>query len=265
MKVKKGVKEDTTTSENATITHTVFTGETDTQAVARAKSLIADGSVNVDFGADQTAKTSAVQTYVNGLLGDIGVRATVAFKEATDVYTVTITKGSVTDTKDITMTVNIAADPDIASVNTAKDKADKASYPNPTNSSDYVDEKALANYVQGIASTAINDSTVTVTVNKASYTVATDGTKANPNGTDGSYKFTITVSKGTQFETTTEKTIIIPATKFGTIPEIDGNDQTQTGTPQTGDTSNVMLYLFVALISLGGLGFVACRKKVRNI
>ena len=361
-KVKKGEQKDTTTSESVTITYTEFTGETDTQAVARAKGLIVDGSVNVDFGAVQADKTSAVQTYVNGLLSGTGVSAIVAFKENTDVYTVTITKDRVRDTKDITMTVNVAPDPDIAILNSAKDKAEGATYPNPTKESDYADNTALKNYVKDIVKTAVDNDAVTLTVNEVSYSVAVNGTKENPQGTQGIYVFTITVSKGAQSDTTTQKTLTIPTVEYKDYSVIEGDGQTPTvgtngeirfkvdgdltkfeklllngefvptnnyaatsgsvvitlnadyvktlpvgkqvftvaftngeanvnmevmaekettpppadptttptdggkGTdvPQTGDNSNIMLYLFIALMSLVVLGFIGYRKKVRN-
>ena len=105
-------------------------------------------------------------------------------------------------------------DPDIATVNTAKGKAENAVYANPTNANDYKDETSINSYIKGLAEIAVNDSSVTVMVNKVNYVAPVNGTVENKNGTNGSYECTITVSKGKQTQTTTTKTVVIPAKVF---------------------------------------------------
>jgi hypothetical protein len=84
----------------------------DADAVAAAKDALKDGSVDVAYGATQADKTAAVQSYVNGLLGDVsdaaGVTATVAYNSGTGKYDVTISKGGISDSKSLSMTVNVA-------------------------------------------------------------------------------------------------------------------------------------------------------------
>ncbi|HEX3020982.1 MAG TPA: Ig-like domain-containing protein, partial [Lachnospiraceae bacterium] len=56
--------------------------------------------------------------------------------------------------------------------------------------------------------------------NKVSYTPAVAGTSADPDGTDGSYAFTITVTKGTQSQTTIQKTITITVTAYTGVTDV---------------------------------------------
>ena len=111
------------------------------------------------------------------------------------------------------MTVNVAPDPDIAIVAAAKAAAQDASYSNMTQAA-ATDEAAMKATLKSTAVAAVNDSNVTVTVNKVSYTAPVSGTSADLDGTNGSYAFTITVSKGTQSQTTIQKTITITAIAY---------------------------------------------------
>ncbi len=187
----------------------------DTQAVAAAKTAIVGGSVNVAFGADQTAKTAAVQTYVNTFLtGDAAdVTATVTYVSGNN-YTVAISKGGANDTKTITMTINLGADPDITRVvSNAKTAAQDVAYADMTQGT-ATGASEIKAVLRATAEAAIDNSGVTVTINQISYTEPTAGISANPDGTDGSYVFTVTVSKGGVTQTTTQKTITITATKY---------------------------------------------------
>ncbi len=213
--VSKGTQSETTTRTTITITATPYTGITDAQAVTEAKTALVDGSVNVAFGALQADKTAAVQAYVNGLLtGDAaGATATVTYNSSTGKYDVAISKGSVNDNKSLSMTVNVAPDPDIAIAATARTAAQNASYANMIQTA-APGEDAIKTALKNTAVTAVNNSDITVTINKVSYTAPIAGTSANPSGTNGSYTFTVTVSKGTQSETTEQKTITITATDY---------------------------------------------------
>ena len=64
------------------------------------------------------------------------------------------------------------------------------------------------------AEKAVNNSAVTVKVNKVEYVAAVAGDSGNTQGTDGSFKFTIEVKKGKEKAVTEEKSIKITATKF---------------------------------------------------
>ena len=244
--VSKGNQSETTVQKTIIIMATPYTGITDAQAVAAAKTALVDGSVNVSFGASQTDKTAAVQAYVNALLtGDAaGVTATVTFNSSTGKYDVAIFNGSVNDSKSLSMTVNVAPDPDIAIVAAAKTAAQNASYADMTQAA-ATDEAAIQAALKSTAETAINNSNITVTINKVSYIVPIAGTSANPNGTNGSYTFTITVSKGSQSETTEQKTIIITATAYTGGSSGNGNNGSGSGngsntpTPSTKPTEPV--------------------------
>ncbi len=245
--VSKGSQSETTEQKTITITATAYTGITDAQAVSAAKTALIDGSANVAFGASQDDKTAAVQAYVNGLLtGDAtGVTAIVTYNNGTEKYDVAISKGSVNDTKSLSMTVNVALDPDIATIAGAKTAAQGASYANMTQAA-ITDENAIETALKNTAVTAVNSSDITITINKDSYTPPIAGTSASPGGTNGSYTFTVTVSKGTQSETTGQKTITITATPYtggtGGGSSNGGGSTTPPSTkptePVTGSTEN---------------------------
>jgi len=233
--VSKGSQTQITEKKTITIKATAFTGVSDVNAVAAAKTAIKDDTVTVAFGADQTAKTAAVQSYVNGLLtGDAaGVTATVSFNSGTGKYDVVISKGSVEDATTITMTITEEADPDIETVINAKNEAESASYADMTQSV-ATDETVVEAALKGTAESAVNNNTVNVTVTKESYTAPVAGTSANPAGTNGSYVFKITVSRGVQTLFTSQKTITIAATPYAEIPTYK-----IIGIVQDGNRSNV--------------------------
>ena len=210
---------------NAAKNGLVLVNDVDTQAVAAAKAAIVDGTVNVAYGAGQMAKTAAVQTYVNTLLtGEAdGVTAIVTYVSGNN-YSVAISKGGANDTKTITMTINVGADSDITAVNNAKTAAEDQNYSD-MNQGAATDEEAIENAIKAEAEAAVKDNSITVTINKVSYTAPIAGTSANPGGTNGSYVFAITVSKGGQIQTTAQKTITITATAYSPIPTyiVSGN------------------------------------------
>ena len=187
----------------------------DIAAVEAAKTALLNGEVNVAFGADQTAKTAEVQSYVDSLLSatTTGVSAVVTYNNSTGMYDVALSKGSVSDSKSLTMIVNVGVDPDIAILEAAKTAAENASYSNMTQAT-ATNEAAIQAALQSTAETAVNDNRVTVAIDKVSYTAPVEGTSADPDGRDGSYTFTITVSKGLQHTTTIQKTITITASAY---------------------------------------------------
>ena len=72
-----------------------------------------------------------------------------------------------------------------------------------------------------MAEAAVGDETVTVTITDGSYTAATAGTSADPNGTDGSYSFTVTVSKGIrEHNHRSEDRIAITATAYTGVTDV---------------------------------------------
>ena len=203
-----------TAATSSAVNYTVI-ADPNIAAVAAAKTSLVDGSVNVAFGASQADKTAAVQAYVNALLtGDAaGVTGTVTYNSDTGKYDVAISKGSVNDSKSLSMTVNVAPDPDIAIVAAAKTAAQGASYADMTQTA-ATDESTIETALKNTAATAVNNGGVTIVINTVSYTAPIAGTSANPGGTNGSYTYTVTVSKGSQSETTGQKTITITATPY---------------------------------------------------
>ncbi|QJD84712.1 S-layer homology domain-containing protein [Cohnella herbarum] len=253
--VAKGLQSQTTAQQTIVIAATAFNGVPNAQAVAAAKAALADGEVDVAFGASQADKTAAVQSYVNGLLvGDAaGVTAIVTFNSVSGKYDVTLSKGSVNDSKSLSMTFNESADPDIAIVSAAKAAAEGASYPDAAQAA-YGDEAAVKNYVEIQARRAINDSGVTVTITKFGYTAPIAGDADNPQSVDGSYTFTVTVAKGQRSQTTARITIAIIATAYNGMTNaqavaaakaalVDGSVDVAFGASQADKTAAVQNYV----------------------
>ncbi|MFC5404680.1 S-layer homology domain-containing protein [Cohnella soli] len=253
--VAKGQRSQNTAQHTITITATAFNGVTNAQAVAEAKAALVDGTVDVAFGALQADKTAAVQSYVNSLLvGDAaGVTATVVYNSVSGNYDVALSKGSASDSASLKMTVNESADPDIAIVAAAKGAVEDASYPDAAQAA-YGDETAVKNYVENQAREAINNNGVTVTVTKINYTAPTAGDAENPQGTDGSYVFSVKVAKGQQSQTTAQQTIAITATSFIGVTNaqavaaaktalVDGTVDVAFGASQADKTTAVQSYV----------------------
>ena len=211
----------TTTPDTVTINATEYTGITDVQAVAAAKAGITGGEVNVDFGATADDKKTAAQIYVTAELAKItdaaGVTASVALKENTT-YTVTFSKGSVSDTNDIEMTFNEAPDHNIKVADDAKTAAEGASYQG-MKQADATSEDVIKTALKSTADTAINNQNVTVEIIKIDYTEAVAGTSATPAGTNGTFKFKVKVTAGAETRETAEKSITITATVFDGVTD----------------------------------------------
>lgn len=139
---------------------------------------------------------------------------------------VTVTDGSFT-MPDYAVTVSVifklSAPMDAQLLAAAKTAAQNKGYGNMTQAA-APDGEVIKAALKQIAETAVNNSSITVTINKVSYIPPIAGTSANHMGTDGSYTFTITVSKGGQSHTTELKTIIITATPYSSgIGDGSGN------------------------------------------
>ncbi len=255
--VSKDLQSQTTEQKTIRIAATAYTGVTDVQAVAAAMEALVDGSANVAFGADQATKTAEVQAYVNGILSSTanaaGVSAAVTYNSSTGKYEVTITKGSVSDSKSLTITLNVAPDPDIAAVDAAKAAAQNASYLDMTQET-ATGEAAIVSALKAAAEAAVGNSSVTITINTFSYTEPTAGTSVNPGGTNGSFVFTISVSKGVHNQTTEQKTISITAEAYTGITDeqavaaakealVDGSAMIPFGADQGTKTAAVQAYV----------------------
>jgi hypothetical protein len=93
-----------TVALTGTITAIAYNGLSDDQAVAAAKNAVVGGIVTVNYDADQSTKTKAVQSYVNSLLiADTAEVTAVVSHENKNTYKVNFSKGSVKDEKYITI------------------------------------------------------------------------------------------------------------------------------------------------------------------
>ena len=116
---------------------------------------------------------------------------------------------------------------------------ENASYPAMSQSSGNTVE-AIKAALKVTAQATVNDNSVTVTINQVSYTAPTAGTADIPNGNNGTYVFTVTLSKGGVSQTSTQKSIIINATAYtATNSDLTGISQTST---QESITINAIAY-----------------------
>ena len=238
---------------NGVIIHTPFEGETNLEAVARVKDLIrgtsftltqATANTTVDAKAEVVRQinaisgmeTSGVTINTSGVfIGDFNsARAETSIggngEDGGFAFTVSIYKGDKSANTGIMLAdiehTKFNGETDLEKVEAGKTKVENATYTNPTNTEDYKDEEAVEAYIENIAKTAVNNNELTVTVNKTGYTAPVGGTKANQNGVNGEYKFTITISKSGHSETTTEKTVVVTAEAYRKMAVLSGDNQT---------------------------------------
>ena len=93
----------------------------------------------------------------------------------------------------------------------AKAAAEGASYSSMTQAT-ATSGSVIAAALKVTAEAAVKNSSVAVTINKVSYTAPIAGNSANQSGIDGSYVFTVTLTKGSQSQTTGQIKVNISAT-----------------------------------------------------
>ncbi len=140
-----------------------------------------------------------------------------------------------------------------ASIADIKTAVQSASYADITQAA-ATDEDAIESALKNTAVTAVNNGSITITINKVAYTAPIAGTSENPGGTNGSYTFTVTVSKDSQSETTEEKSIGITATGYTSVTDaqavaaaktalVDGSVNVAFGASQEDKTAAVHAYV----------------------
>ncbi|WP_312942931.1 hypothetical protein, partial [Oscillibacter sp.] len=119
------------------------------------------------------------------------------------------------------------------------DEAKNAAYSGITQA-DAADESAVQAAVKTIAETAVDNSEVTVTVNTVSYTAPVAGTSADPDGTNGSYTFTVTVSDIEGSKTTNNITAEIAATAYSGVANAQAVAAAENVLKDVSDSVNVV-------------------------
>ncbi|ONI43663.1 hypothetical protein AN641_09525 [Candidatus Epulonipiscioides gigas] len=133
-------------------------------------------------------------------------------------FTVTLTKGSSTATT-AENSATIAAtpyveniDPDQLAVDTAKINLQDAQYSLTQQEHNTTDTAKVA--ILAKINTLLKDTGVTATINQTGFSAAQAGTASNKSGVNGSYNFTVTLTKGSANTTTLEDLVTIVATKY---------------------------------------------------
>ena len=238
----------TTTTLTMPITATAYV-ETEKDRNEAAVSAAKTTVKNATFAATQatavneTAAKTVVEGIVNGLSLGEGVTATVTTKDFTAAiagtsgnvagtngsykFTVTVKKGTGADeatatTEELTMPITATAyaetekDRNEVAVSAAKTTVKNATFA--ATQATAVNETAAKTVVEGIVNGLSLGEGVTATVTTKDFTAAIAGTSGNVAGTNGSYKFTVTVKKGTGADeataTTEELTMPITATAY---------------------------------------------------
>jgi hypothetical protein len=101
---------------------------------------------------------------------------------------------------------------------------------------------------------------VTAEVTEGAFTAATAGTAASPSGINGSYTFTVVLSKGGgDPQTTRLLTLNIEA-----LPYEDTSTEEEGEVPKTGDIEPILIWLLLCIISAAGLVTIGSLKRVRE-
>lgn len=216
--MEKGITIDTTAPvRDAAVvdgTNTQPTGATGPTVTWSSDDGVNYASASGTFAADTTYKTKYVYTANVGYEFDNSITGNdiIITNIGSGTKAVQLTDGNKTLTITVTWPATVV-NPDIAAVDAAKTAAQNTTYADMAQGT-ATDEAAIKNAIKLEAVAAINDNNVTVTINKISYNAPIAGTSANPSGTNGSFVFTVTVTKGGQTQKTGEKTITITATAF---------------------------------------------------
>ena len=193
-------------------------------------------SLSVPFGTDVTALIPTIAISENASISPAsGTKINITTPVT---YTVTGEDG-ITRTS-YTINVEVAQNPDIEKVAAAKSAAETASYTTMDHES-ALDEQLIKSAITDTATSAINNHEIEVTTNKISYTPSVAGTKENPSGKNGSYKFTITVKKGLQTQVTEQRSITIMAAPYEAIPTYSVSGTVKTAVGDSSSNTNVKL------------------------
>ncbi len=202
-------------AENATYANT-------TQTVNGTQTAVENYVKDIAATAINNANVTVTINLVNYTAAIEGTSSDLDGTEGSYTFTVTVAKGSqemTTTEKTVTITATeFTGVSDAEAVAAAIQAAENAIYANTTQTANGT-QTELENYVRNIAATAINNASVTVTINPVNYTAPIEGTSSDLDGTEGSYTFTVTVSKGSEEMTTTEKTVTITATEFTVVSD----------------------------------------------
>lgn len=235
----------TTDSKTGTITATAFTGQTNAQAVAAAKSAIEGGSYTM---AQTTANTqdgvkTELASQINALQGMSATGITVTtnnitispFSAATAgdaddadgtdgsfSFTVSLSKGMATNTTDSkTGTITATAftgQTNAQAVAAAKSAIESVSDWTVAQTMAYTEQEVKdwiadrINALDGMGATGIYVTADNITLNP--FTAAQEGNSDNRPGKNGSFSFTVSLTKGGTTDTTTSKTGTITATRY---------------------------------------------------
>ncbi len=172
--------------------------------------LTADGDEPVTWSIDGVSSSPFQQTNLN--LETTGLIHGTPMQSGLYTFTVKAENDEGSVTKELSL--NILPGPDYYTVEAACEKAQNAVYQNMTQA-DVASKQDIVNALKATALAAVNDNTVTVSIIERSYTAPTAGTADNPGGTDGSYSFSVHITKGVwNQDTYPDKTITITATPY---------------------------------------------------
>ncbi|HHY83310.1 MAG TPA: hypothetical protein GX505_11650 [Clostridiales bacterium] len=192
-----------------------------------------------------------------------GTAASPAGTNGSYTFTVSLSKGAGTAQTTALLTFNIEALPydntqDNADISAAKGTIE-AAFPASGSQEDIDDIEAARAAVEAIIA-ELDLNGVTAEVEDGTFTAALAGTAASPAGTDGSYTFTVTLSKGAGIaQTTALLTFNIEALPYENDSAEDGNE-----TPKTGDTAFILIWLLLCILAAASVIRIKLLKQVKK-
>lgn len=214
----------TATTASATVTVTVTPpAATPINSIALSLTAPVAGATATDATSDTTGVTVVSTTWTPDLTDNtfaydtaytaiIGVSAAEGYEIAADAV-VTGLAGATYSNGNVSVTfAKTAVDTDIATVDTAIATIEGATY-NELQANIADESAALAKATALVEALNVNHGT-SVTVNAGTYIAPEAGIEATPAGTDGSYTFTATVTKGNVSKDTKDLTMTITATPY---------------------------------------------------
>ncbi|MBS3990840.1 MAG: hypothetical protein KGZ51_02135 [Erysipelothrix sp.] len=188
-----------------------------TQAIATSETIIINTLKEVAELAVNNDEITVSVNKVTYVLPTAGTSAKPLGTDGSYAFTITLTHGEYILTTD-ELAIAIVATAfdgvsDVDAVAAAKLAAQNASYLDTTQAV-AITETVIRNTLKVVAELAISNESIAVTINRIKYVLPIAGTSANPLGVDGSYTFTVTVSKGDETLTSDEDSIAIIATAY---------------------------------------------------
>lgn len=142
---------------------------------------------------------------------------------------------------------------------------ESANYPD-IDQDEVTSEEHVISYITGIAENVVNNDSISVIINKVDYNEPVAGSPDDPDGVDGSFTFTVSVSKGGLSNTTSNITLNIRANSYEDPGDENqpapGVEEPGDSNPKTGYETSMWIWLIAALCSGACIILLMIKGKV---